>query len=57
MNTNPFRQVFGAQRHVVLPVTHVETTEQCVRNARIARDSGSNGVFLIHHSISADRLR
>ena len=50
-----FRQVF-ANRHVVLPVIHVKSPSQAVRNARLARDLGCDGVFLINHGISYGQL-
>ena len=46
-----FRQVFS-NRHVILPVIHMETEEQAIHNALLARDSGCDGVFLINHSVS-----
>ncbi len=51
-----FADVFGAMHHVVLPVIHVETCSQAVRNAEIARTAGGNGVFLINHGISHREL-
>jgi hypothetical protein len=51
MDTLSFWQVFR-NRHVVLPVIHVETEPQALRNAKIAYDAGADGVFLINHSIS-----
>lgn len=50
-----FREVFTRQ-HVVLPVVHVESENQALRNAKIAREFGCDGVFLINHGISARRL-
>jgi len=41
---------------VVLPVAHVESENQALRNAKIARESGCDGVFLINHGISVRRL-
>ncbi|MDP6945113.1 MAG: BtpA/SgcQ family protein [Myxococcota bacterium] len=37
-------------RHVVLPVVHVEDTEQALRNADIVVEAGCDGFFLIHHA-------
>jgi len=51
-----FRDVFGAKRYVVLPVVHVETCSQAVRNIEIACTAGSDGVFLINHVISHPEL-
>jgi hypothetical protein len=42
------REVFP-QRHVVLPVIHVEREHQARRNADLARQAGADGVFLINH--------
>jgi len=48
--------VFGARRHIVLPVIHVETYDQAARNTEIARTAGSDGVFLINHGIGHREL-
>jgi hypothetical protein len=48
-----YRQVFAGRR-TVLPVIHVESTAQAQRNARIARDAGADGVFLISHGKVSD---
>ena len=45
-----YREAF-ANRHVVLPVIHVETADQSIRNAEIAQRAGADGVFLISHSL------
>jgi predicted TIM-barrel enzyme len=45
-----------SDRPVVLPVIHVASAEQALRNARIARDAGADGVFLINHRIAAPEL-
>jgi uncharacterized protein len=45
-----------ACRRVVLPVIHVDTLEQARRNARIAREAGTHGVFLINHGITDQAL-
>jgi len=51
-----FRAVF-ANRHVVLPVIHVSSTEQALRNAQLAQQEGADGVFLISHGrVSDDQL-
>lgn len=52
---NRFRTVFH-DRHVVLPVIHVATLEQAIRNAQIAQQAGANGVFLINHGSSVQEL-
>jgi len=50
-----FRQIF-AHRHVVLPVIHVESEEQALRNTGIAREADADGIFLINHRIDHLRL-
>jgi protein-tyrosine-phosphatase len=50
-----FRQIF-TNKHVVLPVIHVESEEQALRNTMVARESGGDGVFLINHGMSHERL-
>lgn len=50
-----FRRSFDA-RHVLLPVIHVEDREQALANASIARDAGTDGVFLINHDVSSEAL-
>jgi hypothetical protein len=47
-----FRERFGRAK-VILPVIHLnhtEPAESALRNTKIARDSGADGVFLIVHS-------
>lgn len=34
-------------RHVILPVVHVENEKQAIQNTKIAKDAGCDGVFLI----------
>lgn len=48
-----FRAAF-ASRHVLLPVVHVVGREQALANARLARDGGADGVFLISHGHITD---
>jgi uncharacterized protein len=50
-----FRTTF-TNHHVVLPVIHVETESQAVRNTQLALDGGADGVFLINHSVSSESL-
>jgi hypothetical protein len=50
-----FREVFP-KGHVVLPVIHVESLEQTLRNVAIAMEAQADGVFLINHYIRADEL-
>ncbi len=52
-----FNETFGqGLKHVFLPVIHVETEDQAVRNMKIARDSRADGVFLINHHIRWSQL-
>lgn len=44
-----FREVFQ-RPHTILPVIHVSSQGQALRNAALARDAGADGVFLINHS-------
>ena len=53
--SNCIQRRFGHQR-VVLPVIHVTSEQQAVRNARIALEAGADGVFLIDHSGDTGRL-
>ena len=50
-----FKSAF-TNRHVVLPVIHVESESQALRNAELALDAGSDGLFLINHSIDSETL-
>ncbi|MFH1765960.1 MAG: hypothetical protein ABIF09_17370, partial [Gemmatimonadota bacterium] len=50
-----FREIF-TNMHVVLLVIHVESEEQALRNTLVARESGGDGVFLINHGMSPERL-
>jgi len=50
-----YRRTFQ-NRHVVLPVIHVETQDMALRNAELAREAGADGVFLINHSTTSSRL-
>ena len=47
-----FSETFGGQSRVLLPVVHVETLDQALRNVEVARDAGADGVFLIAHGES-----
>jgi len=49
-------QVFGDEEHVFLPVIHVKTVEQTMRNAHIAFDNGADGIFLIGHGLIYNSL-
>ncbi|RMG35161.1 MAG: adenine phosphoribosyltransferase [Planctomycetota bacterium] len=48
-------EVFGRTK-ILLPVVHVADEEQALRNTDVARDAGADGVFLINHGMSYDRL-
>lgn len=50
-----FRDVF-TNRHVILPVVHVESEEQARRNSELAADAGCDGVFLINHFSDHEHL-
>lgn len=52
---NRLQQAF-TNLHVVLPVVHVRSEDQAIENARIARDEGADGVFLINHDIGIGSL-
>lgn len=47
-----FREVFP-RGHVVLPVVHVASLKQTLRNVAIAMEAQADGVFLINHLESA----
>ena len=49
------RQRFPAP-HIVLPVIHVASQEQALRNAAIARDAAADGIFLINHHVGSTEL-
>ena len=48
-----FRATF-ASRHVVLPIVHVRTREQTLRNLHLAREAGADGAFLLSHGEIGD---
>jgi len=50
-----YQRVFSG-RHTVLPVIHVESVDQALRNSRVARDAGADGVFLINHAMADEAL-
>lgn len=50
-----FREIFK-NKHVVLPVIHVESPRQAVINIAVAKGAGADGVFLINHKISCTML-
>lgn len=43
-------------KHKFAPVIHVKTLDQARLNVKIAIDSGADGVFLINHQISGNKL-
>jgi len=43
-------------RHVVLPVIHIEQMSEMLENAEIAQAAGCDGVFLINHSGGYQKL-
>lgn len=49
------RTIFS-NRHVILPVIHVDSEAQALRNVEIARNANADGVFLINHGMSATEL-
>jgi len=44
------------EHHIILPVIHVGSQQQALRNANIARDANVDGVFLINHEMSYSEL-
>jgi hypothetical protein len=52
---NGFHRVFS-QRHVLLPVIHVESAHQARSNTDLARQAGADGVFLINHYSDCEDL-
>jgi len=50
-----FREIFQ-NKHVILPVIHVESVKQTLTNVDLAVKHGSDGVFLINHSITTEEL-
>ena len=55
ISQDSFRRVFR-NRHVVLPVIHVESLEQAQRNTDLAQEAGADGVFMINHTINDHAL-
>ena len=52
---NALRKHFRS-RHVVLPVIHVASQAQAMRNATLAHEAGADGVFLINHAMASKEL-
>ena len=42
--------------HVVLPVIHLDTPEQAIRQAAVAREAGAHGVFIVNHNSTWEHL-
>lgn len=51
----PYRRIFR-RRNTFLAVIHVQDEAQTLRNARIAFGEGADGIFLINHSVSEEKL-
>jgi predicted TIM-barrel enzyme len=47
---------FFKHKKVFIPVVHVETLQQAIRNTEYAQLAGADGVFLINHRIDDDEL-
>ncbi len=56
MLRNEFHKFFKTPGPVVLPVIHVQNTEQTNRNIRVAIEEGAQGVFLINHDFGVDKF-
>ena len=54
MNRTTFHKLFKTPGPVVLPVIHVQDTDQTKRNIRIAMEEGAHGVLLINHDFPVD---
>jgi predicted TIM-barrel enzyme len=50
-----YRDTFP-HRHVILPVIHVASEDQALRNAEVAWDAGCDGIFLINHGMGHREL-
>ncbi|MDD5430912.1 MAG: BtpA/SgcQ family protein [Candidatus Pacebacteria bacterium] len=50
-----YKEIFP-KKSALLIVIHAETKEQAERNAKIAKDAGADGIFLINHEIARDEL-
>lgn len=51
-----FKNHFGADSLVVLPVIHVIDSNQTLRNIQLAIDGGCPGVFLINHDFAVEQF-
>lgn len=49
------RDIFRTQK-IILPVIHVASEDQALRNTSIAREASADGVFLINHGMSSTEL-
>ncbi|MCX5884417.1 MAG: hypothetical protein NT096_00640 [Proteobacteria bacterium] len=52
---NQYKKTFS-NRHVLLPVIHVISKDQALKNASIAREAGCEGIFLINHGMPFTNL-
>ncbi|KKP68649.1 MAG: Adenine phosphoribosyltransferase [Candidatus Moranbacteria bacterium GW2011_GWE1_35_17] len=55
MSKNKIEKVFGRSK-IFLPVIHVLSKEQTLRNVAVAVEARADGVFLINHNIHAGEL-
>lgn len=56
MNRTDFHKLFKTPGPVVLPVIHVQDTDQTKRNIRIAVEEGAQGVLLINHDFPMENF-
>ena len=52
---NRFKKIFS-NKHVILPVIHVSSEEQAMRNVDIVMESDADGIFLINTGINSTEL-
>jgi predicted TIM-barrel enzyme len=50
-----YKTVFR-KKHTLLVVVHAHSEEHALRNVKVARENGADGVFLINHILDADEL-
>ena len=56
MNRTDFHKLFKTPGPVVLPVIHVQDSDQTKRNIRIAVEEGAQGVLLINHDFPVENF-
>ncbi len=56
MNRHDLRKAFKSTGPAILPVIHVQDTEQALRNVRVVLGEGAQGVFLINHDFPHEDL-